>query len=86
VIRNHQALNASEKVILDEVAAVIDTIDELPATAIVEKRQQRTLLGKLLGQLALPDEDGNPEVDSPIALRGRRAAQVKHDRANGRTP
>lgn len=83
VHRDHDALNASEEVILQEACAVMDTIDELPATAIVEKRQQRTLLGKLLGQLNLPGVDGGPEVLSTTTVRGRARARQRHDRMTG---
>ena len=44
--------------------------------ALIELRMQRLVLGKLLGQLALPDEDGSV-LPSPASARGRKAAQSR---------
>lgn len=77
VKREHDGLNLSETVLLDEIVGVMDTIDGLPAGQVTEKRQQRILLSRLLGQLALPADDGEPEVLSQASLRGKRAAEAK---------
>jgi hypothetical protein len=44
--------------------------------SMVELRQQRHLLGRMLGQLALVDEDGSV-LPSPLSARGRKAAQTR---------
>jgi hypothetical protein len=41
--------------------------------ALSELRQCRLMLGRLLGQLELPDADGT-SLPSPVQVRGRRAA------------
>lgn len=43
--------------------------------AVVEARQARQALGRLLGQLALPDEDSQPATEA--AKRARHAAEVR---------
>ena len=67
-------LRDDERELLTEVSRIVDTVEALqaavnadgvtlkggkPHPAIAELRQQRTVLGRLLGQLALPDEDGS---------------------------
>lgn len=54
--------------------------------ALVEQRQQRTLLGRLLGQLDLVDEDGTPLLDSPRVSRARRAARARWDQQRHDSP
>ncbi len=44
--------------------------------AVTEVRQGRLALGKLLAQLALPDEDGEA-APSPASLRARKAANAR---------
>jgi hypothetical protein len=44
--------------------------------AVGELRNQRALLGRLLGQLQLPDEDGTTLL-TPRQVRGRAAAQAR---------
>ena len=44
--------------------------------ALGELRQHRLALGKLLGQLALPDADGG-HVRTPVGARGHRAATTR---------
>ena len=44
--------------------------------SMVELRMQRALLGRMLGQLALPNEDGSV-LPSPLSARGRKAAQTR---------
>jgi hypothetical protein len=63
-----------ERLILEEAAATVDAIDQ--ATAVVEKRQQRLLLSRLVGQLAVPDGDGRPSMDGK-SVRGRRASEAR---------
>lgn len=49
-----------------------------------EARAHRLLLGKLLGQLALPDENED-KGKSPAQLRAQRAAQARWERARDGT-
>lgn len=57
-----------------EVAALPSLIvGEKAHPAVVELRQQRLALGRLLAQLNLPDTD----VDSPLSARGRKAASSR---------
>jgi hypothetical protein len=44
--------------------------------AVAEARHQRVTFGRLLGQLALPDEDGNT-IRTPHQLRGRAGARAR---------
>jgi hypothetical protein len=62
------------ELLLDEVAAVIDELDALAASATVERRMQRTLLSRLLSQLALPGPDDDA---SPKSVHARRAAEAR---------
>jgi hypothetical protein len=78
VLKDHE-LNASEELLLDEVVGVIDLLDER-RLGVAETRQQRILLMRLLGQLGLPDTDGEPQVPSQETLRGRKAAKARWDR------
>jgi hypothetical protein len=73
-------LGTSERLLLDEAAAVIDEIDALPAGQIVERRQQRMLLSRLIGQLAEPDAKGDSGPVDGKVLRGRRAAEARWKR------
>lgn len=50
--------------------------------AVQEARQQRVTLARLLGQLALPDEDGNT-ADTPDQLHARRATRARWTREKG---
>jgi phage terminase small subunit len=48
--------------------------------ALAELRQTRLALGRLLGQLGLPDpedEQGRPGIVSPLSARGRKAARAR---------
>ncbi|MBA2531142.1 MAG: terminase [Nocardioidaceae bacterium] len=70
---------------LDECEALHAVVDEQGRTvagsrgqvvahpALSELRQTRLMLGRLLAQLELPDEDGDA-LRSPLQARGRRAA------------
>jgi len=44
--------------------------------ALAELRATRLVLGRLLGQLELPGEDGT-SLPSPVQVRGRRAARQR---------
>jgi len=79
-VRRDHELTPAEDLLLDEVAEVIDTIDALPPTQATERRLQRVLLSRLLGQLALPTDDGSPQVLSPASSRGKRAADIRWKR------
>ena len=46
--------------------------------ALTEARQGRLALGRLLGQISLPDEDDQPRTAA--GKRGRKAANVRWDR------
>jgi hypothetical protein len=54
------------------------TVANTPRThpSLIELRMQRQLLGRMLGQLALPDEHGSV-LPSPLSARGRKAAQTR---------
>lgn len=77
--------------LLDEVEALNDAIERDGLTvkghagqprvhpAVTEVRQHRLSLGKLLAQLALPDEDGGTLL-SPTQARAKRAASARWTR------
>lgn len=69
------------EILLDEAASVIDELDGLPAGAIVERRQQRMLLSRLLSQLALPGDVDGKSTPAPASVHGRRAAEARWRRA-----
>ena len=84
-------LRDDERELLTEVCRIVDTVEALQGAvdadgavlsggkvhpAVPELRQQRTVLGRLLGQLALPDEDGSV-LASPTAARARKAAETR---------
>jgi hypothetical protein len=80
-------LNESQLLLVDEIAAVLDTIDGLAASKVAEIRQQRILLSRLLSQLALPDV-GTGEVRPATwaSDRARKAAQTRwHGRRDAAT-
>lgn len=74
--------------LLDECEALRASVDSEGVTvagsagqprvhpALGELRQHRLALGKLLAQLALPDEEGEA-LASPLQARGRRGAQAR---------
>ena len=71
-------LNEAETLLVREIADTIDTIDLLPASKVAELRLQRTLLARLLSQLALPDADtGAPRSPTAASQRGRKAAAIR---------
>lgn len=77
-------LNEGDAVLLAEIAGVLDTIDGLAPTKVAELRLQRTLLARLLSQLALPDPGAEPPRSSTAAsARGRKAASVRWRRQHG---
>jgi hypothetical protein len=65
------------ELLLDEIAAVVDTIDRLPTDAITERRQQRLLLSRLVGQLALPNPDDDTPGEPPRSVHARKAAAAR---------
>jgi hypothetical protein len=75
--RRELELNLAERLILDEIAAVIDHIDTLPESP--EKRQQRILLSRLIYQLNVPPESSGGEVIRPAstAHKATRAARAR---------
>lgn len=88
VVADHE-LAPVELELLAECCRVIDRLEQLrgPATAdprlLVEERQQRVVLSRLLGQLALPvpdDELGVRELATGTSVRGRRAAHARWSR------
>jgi hypothetical protein len=78
-------LNAAELLLVDEIAAVLDTIDG-GGLSTAEERQQRVLLSRLLYQLSLP-EAGVPMTPEDRAtvtsLKARRASRARWDRVKG---
>ena len=87
-VRATYELSDVEAELAVEVARTLDTVDELDVMArdavtvderlrvAREARQQRIALGRLLGQLSLPDVDGST-VPTPMQARGRRAAEAR---------
>jgi hypothetical protein len=65
------------ELLLDEAAAVIDELDGLAPSAIVERRQQRIVLSRLLSQLALP----GPDDATPKSVHARKAAEARWRRS-----
>ncbi len=73
---------------LDECEALAAVVEEQGRTvagsrgqivahpALAELRQTRLMLGRLLAQLELPDDDG-ASLPSPMQARGRRAAATR---------
>jgi hypothetical protein len=74
-VRTEYMLNEAQDVLVDHIAATMDLITKLPATDVVELRQQRLLLSRLLGQLNLPEVDAEDRktVTSRQASRAARA-------------
>lgn len=70
-------LRPDERLLLDEIAAVIDEIDRLPAKAVVERRQQRHLLSRLTGQLPIAEPDEPAKPRSAKSLRAQHAADAR---------
>jgi phage terminase small subunit len=62
----------------DGAMAVGSTGQPVVHPAIVEARQARLAIGRLLGQLQLPDEDAQPRTEA--GRRGQRAARARWDR------
>jgi hypothetical protein len=75
-VRSAYDLNESQQVLVDEIAATIDVIDRLPAAKVAEARQQRILLGRLLGQLALPDV-GALDRATVTTIKATKAARAR---------
>jgi hypothetical protein len=74
-------LRPDEKLILDEIAAVIDELDGLPKANVVERRQQRNLLSRLLGQLPLTEAPDKPPMTGK-SLRAQAAANARWRRSS----
>jgi len=87
-------LSTAERELLLEAARTIDLVERLEKViaespgltiglrahpAVVEIRQQRLALGRLLAQLQIPPE----ELESPTTVRARRAAEVRWNRKGG---
>lgn len=76
----YELQNPAEQLLVAECAATIDAVDAAPNLA--EKRQQRVLLSRLLGQLNLPALDGTtdrPAMDGR-SVRSRRASNIRWQR------
>lgn len=75
-------LTDPELAILDQAAATLDIIAEVESSGMPlnerarELRAQRIAFGKLINQLALPDEDGG-RVASTTHNRARKAANAR---------
>jgi hypothetical protein len=77
-------LNEAEAALVIEASGVMDEIDGLPASAVTERRHQRTLLARLLGALGLPDADaGSGARRSDVSAKARRAARARWANVNG---
>ncbi|MEX1046935.1 MAG: hypothetical protein WD757_00580 [Actinomycetota bacterium] len=83
LVRARYELNEAESVLVDQIAEVLDVLQG-GGLALTEQRHWRTLLSRLLGQLALPEVgDGKrPTVTSrkaATAARGRWRREVVRD-------
>lgn len=76
-VRDEFTLNQAESILVDEVAAVLDVIDEMPASRVTELRQQRILLSRLLSQLALPESGGDAPRPKSTSTKARKAARAR---------
>lgn len=78
-VRDGYSLNESQDVLVSHIASTMDLIDNLPATDVVELRQQRLLLSRLLGQLALPEADAEVfnQRKSERSQQTSRAARIR---------
>lgn len=68
-----------------ELQAIVDRegllVDGRPSAALLELRQQRLLLGRLLVALRFPDADAEVEVDDPPGRPQRRPARGLYGRS-----
>jgi hypothetical protein len=78
-VRETYELNPADELTVDLIAETLDAIEELPASAVVEKRQQRVVLLRALSQLALPDDHGAQRPALSASQRGRKAARARWD-------
>jgi hypothetical protein len=69
-------LRPDELAVLDEIAKTLDILDD-PGLAITEQRQQRLVLSRLLGLLALQDEAAPRPSMSGKSVRARRASEAR---------
>lgn len=76
VHEQYEGLRPDEELLLAEIASTIDQLDALPASEVAERRQQRLVLSRLLGQLNLPEQKDQPSISGP-SVRGRRAAEAR---------
>jgi hypothetical protein len=99
-IRGSHNLGAKEGLLLEEISEVIRLIDELgasldnvdvvvdgkPSPIVVELRQQRALLSRLIAQLPPqePDNDGQSAPLTPSQERARKAARARWDQPGAR--
>lgn len=75
--RTVAAVDELDKLVRSEGVTVVGARGAVQAhPALVEARQQRTVLGRLLAQLDLPDEDA---LLSPTSARARKAAASRWD-------
>jgi hypothetical protein len=72
-VRRRYSLDAGEEELLREIAAVLDELESLPASAVRERRLQRLLLARLLSQLGLSNAgETRAEVSRKARLAARR--------------
>jgi len=69
-------LGLAETVLLDEIAATLDVLDDV-TLGDTAKRQNRVVLSRLLAQIALADESGQPTMLTGTAMRAQRASQER---------
>lgn len=70
-------IDGLQKVIADEGLSVTGSEGQpRPHPALSQIRASRTLVGRLLAQLSLPDEDGGA-LPSAVVARAKRAAQTR---------
>jgi hypothetical protein len=81
-VRDAYVLNEAQDATVDVIADTLDAIQSLPAREVVERRQQRVVLLRALGALALPDADGETST-ATVSAKARKAARVRWDRQRG---
>ena len=74
---------ALHRVVVEQGSTVAGSRGQITAhPCLSELRQTRLMLGRLLSQLALPDEDGD-SLTSPLSARGRKAARTRWAKQKG---
>lgn len=73
---------ATERILLDEVAATLDLLEHAERLTKPEARQQRMILSRLTAQLDIDRPPAAPASVGGKSIRGRRAAEIRWSRAH----